>query len=519
VVAGLALARELRRTEPDQVMWWRAGASRWQRVLVGAVPLLAAIVLGLLLAVPLAWLLSPVAPVGIVRAVDPSPARELSPWTWLVVLGLLVVIVVLLGVLSFRAAVRVAAKPASHRLSVVGRLLRGSNRPALDEGVRGAFASNRGAGILVATGGLAAGLLLVAVVFATSLNHLLATPSTYGWPWDLGVMAGFGYGGVNVEEVEQTLAEHDEVERWTGLGVTNSVTLNGGSIVSMLGFDETSSVDLAVVDGHLPTGADEVAIGARTADEEGLAIGDEVEVGGYEVGEANKARITGIVVVPPLGPFQADRASPGRGLLVPEGMVDKEVTTIPGGGTAVSFVGLDLRDGADPKAVLSDLRDDMKAWDVNGYSVFEYPTPVRPAEIIDARAMRSAPTVVALLLVGSATVALSAAVVLSIRSRRRDLAVLRSLGFTAGQVRGSVRVQSLVTMAVALVIGVPLGGAAGRIAWRAFADQLGVLTSPSTPAWWLLVTVVGGLVVAVLAAAIPARLAAAADPAPALRGE
>jgi hypothetical protein len=520
LVAGLAIARELRRTEPDQVMWWRAGTTRGERVLAGGVPVLAAVLLGLLVALPLAWLLSTVAPVGIVRAVDPSPAHELAQWAWLAAAGLLVVLVVLVGVLSFRTAGRVTERLAVHRLSVVGRLLRGTNRPVLDEGIRGAFAGNRGAGIVVATGGLAAGLLLVAVVFATSLSHVLATPASYGWPWDVGAMLGYGYGGVNSELVDDTLSGHDEVERWTGLGVTNSVTLNEKPIVSMLGFDETSSVDLALVDGRLPTGDAEVAIGARTADEEELSIGDEVEIAGYEVGEGvHQARVTGVVVVPPLGPFQADRASPGRGLLVPEGMVDKEVTTIPGGGTAISFIGLDLRDGADPDAVLADLRDDMKRWDVNGYSPFEYPDPVRPAEIIDARAMRSAPTVVAGLLVGSATVALSAAVVLSVRSRRRHLAVLRSVGFTAGQVRASVGAQSLVTMAVALVVGVPLGVAAGRIAWRAFADQLGVLTSPSTPVLWLVATVLGGVVIAVLAAAVPARLATGLEPAPALRGE
>ena len=519
VVVGLAIARELRRMDADQLLWWRAGATRGQRVLAAGVPVLAAVVLGLVVALAVAWGLSTVAPVGLVRAVDPSPGHELTRWAWLAALGLLVAAVVLTGLLSFRAAGRVSAPPTTSRLSVVGRLLRGSNRPVVDEGVRGAFARNRGAGIVVATGGLAAGLLLVTVVFATSLSHVLATPSAYGWPWDLGAMLGYGYGGVDVEKVEQTLAEHDDVERWTGLGVTNSVTLNGKPVVSMLGFEETSTVDLSVIDGRLPTGDAEVAIGARTAEEEGVTIGDRVEIAGYEVGEEpHQATVTGTVVVPPLGPFQADRASPGRGLLVPEGMVDKEVTGVEGG-SAISFIGLDLRDGADADAVLADLREEIRAWDVNGYSVFEYPSPVRPAEIIDARSMRSAPTVVAVLLVGSATVALSAAVVLSVRSRRRDLAVLRSLGFTAGQVRGSVRVQSLVTMGVALLVGLPLGVAAGRIAWRAFADQLGVLTSPSTPGWWLLVTVVGGVLIAVLAAAVPARMATAPAPSRVLRGE
>jgi hypothetical protein len=206
-------------------------------------------------------------------------------------------------------------------------------------------------------------------------------------------------------------------------------------------------------------------------------------------------------------------------MLVPEAMVDRDVTDLPGGGTAVTFVGLDLRPGVDPGGALDGLREDMARWDVNGFGLFEYPDPVRPAEIVDAGELRSVPTLVAVLLVGSATVALSTAVVLSVRARRRDLAVLRALGFTGDQVRRSVRVQSLATMVVALVIGLPVGVAVGRLAWRGFAEQLGVVTRPSTPAGWLLATVVGGVLVAVLAAALPGRLAAASDPAPALRGE
>ena len=519
VVVGMAVARELRRGDGENLQWWRVGASRRQRVLAAVVPVGLVVATGVVLALPLAWLLSPVAPVGIVRAVDPSPARELSPAALLVGLGLLLVLGVMTVLLGVRAAGRVAVPPVVRHGSVVSRLLRGSNRPAVDEGIRGAFSSNRGAGLVVATGGLAAALLLVALVFATSLSNVLSTPRAYGWPWDLAIMGGYGYGGVSPDEVEATLDDDPDVEGWTGLGLSNSVTLDGTSLVSVLGFDRTSSVSLPVVDGRLPAADGEVALGARTADEEGLGIGDEVQVAGYEVGEEQSARVVGIVVLPAIGPFQADRAAPGRGMLLPEAMVDRDVTDIPGGGTAITFVGIDLRDGVEPAAALDRLREKARAWDVNGYTPFTYPAPVRPAEIVDADAMRSVPTVVAVLLVGSATVALSAAVVLSIRSRRRDLAVLRSLGFTAGQVRGSVRVQSLVTMAVALLLGVPLGVAAGRIAWRGFADQLGVVTAPSTPGLWLVATVGGGVLIAVLAAAVPARLATASSPGRSLRGE
>ena len=51
--------------------------------------------------------------------------------------------------------------------------------------------------------------------------------------------------------------------------------------------------------------------------------------------------------------------------------------------------------------------------------------------------------------------------------RRRELAILRSIGFTGRQIRRSVRTQTVATMIAALVIGVPLGVVVGRVTWRA----------------------------------------------------
>jgi ABC-type antimicrobial peptide transport system permease subunit len=66
---------------------------------------------------------------------------------------------------------------------------------------------------------------------------------------------------------------------------------------------------------------------------------------------------------------------------------------------------------------------------------------------------------------------------------------------------------------------VPLGIAAGRVAWRSFASRLGVLTSPHTPLAWIALTVVGAALVAVVAGAFPARSAARTRPAVTLRAE
>jgi ABC-type antimicrobial peptide transport system permease subunit len=76
-----------------------------------------------------------------------------------------------------------------------------------------------------------------------------------------------------------------------------------------------------------------------------------------------------------------------------------------------------------------------------------------------------------------------------------------------------------VTTAVALVVGIPAGIVVGRLAWRAFADELGVAAGPVIPLRWVAATLVGGLVVALVAAALPARIAARIDPAAVLRSE
>jgi len=186
---------------------------------------------------------------------------------------------------------------------------------------------------------------------------------------------------------------------------------------------------------------------------------------------------------------------------------------------SATFVGIDLVPDADVGAVFADLRDDFGLWEQNDWGTFDFGGPVRPAEIVDADRMQAVPLLAGVLLVVAAVIGLSLAVVVSVRSRRRDLAILRALGFTGRQLRDSVRVQALATMVVALVIGVPVGLALGRLAWRAFADQLGVAAGPVVPVWWVAVTVAGGFVVALLAAAVPARAASRVDPATILRSE
>jgi hypothetical protein len=513
VVALLAIARELRQGEDDLAQWRQLGTTTGERAQVAALPVLGATGGGLAVALAAAWLLSPIGPVGSVRSVEPSPARGLSGWVVVAFLALTAVVVVGTLLLAYGAAQRAGRPTAARRRSTgLRRLVPWQASPEVVEGVRAAQGGYRGSGLVMASGAVATGVFLAAVVFGTSLSSVVSTPSAYGWPWDVATMGGFGYGPTDVHLVEASLESRSDVESWTVLGFTTALAIEGDPVMSVIGFDRTSTVDLPVVEGRLPSAADEVALGALTAADHDVGVGDHIDLTGD--GDGIEATVTGLVVLPPLGPSQSDRAAPGTGMLVPEAMVPPDET--PG---LASFVGIDLIDGTDPEAVVAELGDDFRAWDTNGWTTLDYSGPVRPAEIVDAGRMRAVPLLAGGLLVAAAVVGLALAVVVSVRSRRRELAILRTLGFTGRQLRTSVRIQALAMMAVALVVGIPIGVALGRLAWRAFAVQLGVAAGPVVPLGWVAVTVAGGLAVALLAAALPARAAARVDPASVLRSE
>jgi hypothetical protein len=343
VVLVLAVARELRRRESDQQQWRELGLTVRDRVWVLAAPLLAAALTGLLIAVPLSWLFSPVSPVGLVRSVEPDPGRHWSAWAGLGLLGLAAVCGLGVVALVYRHSRGIGSAQQHLRrreVGLVSRMIAGSARPETAEGVRAAYGGHRGAGLVVASGGVAAAVFLGAVVFGSSLAAVVSTPASYGWPWDLAVMTGAGYGDLDAEGVDATLGSRADVEGWSLLGFTNQVTIDDATVLGVIGFDEQSTLDIKVVDGHLPAGTTQVALGSRTAAELGLEVGDQATFAGSGI-NPTPVTVTGIVVLPPLGPLNADRAAPGVGLLLPAAMADDPEDSL------VSFVGIDLAPGTD----------------------------------------------------------------------------------------------------------------------------------------------------------------------------
>jgi predicted lysophospholipase L1 biosynthesis ABC-type transport system permease subunit len=105
------------------------------------------------------------------------------------------------------------------------------------------------------------------------------------------------------------------------------------------------------------------------------------------------------------------------------------------------------------------------------------------------------------------------------RRRRRDLGLLKAVGFTRRQVTSAVAWQATTVAVVALLVGLPLGVATGRWLWSLLADRLGIPSEPVTPTLAVLLAVPATLVLLNLVAAVPGRHAGAVPAATVLRSE
>ena len=109
--------------------------------------------------------------------------------------------------------------------------------------------------------------------------------------------------------------------------------------------------------------------------------------------------------------------------------------------------------------------------------------------------------------------------VTSVRRRRSDLAVLKSLGFVRRQTMAVVAWQATSFSVIALLIGIPLGIACGRWAWTIVSSGIGSSSPPSVPAGAVAIIVPVTLLLANLIAAWPGYAATRLAPALEMRSE
>jgi len=107
----------------------------------------------------------------------------------------------------------------------------------------------------------------------------------------------------------------------------------------------------------------------------------------------------------------------------------------------------------------------------------------------------------------------------SVRARRVEIAVLRTLGLVGRQVRLLIAVQATSTVVVGAVVGIPSGIVIGRWTWMAVAQGLGVLDRPVVEVAVIGLAIALALTIGNLLASAPALVAGRLRPAEILHTE
>jgi len=264
-----------------------------------------------------------------------------------------------------------------------------------------------------------------------------------------------------------------------------------------------------LIQGRLPQGPGEVVLGERTMATAGAHLGETVGVSLASF-RPRSLKIVGTAVFP----YLDDTLGLGRGAALTVAGLD---SLIPPGLAIPPIDTLFVR--FRPSAATGQARlDSFAAWEAR-LGTFVTVGPATPADVVNFGRAPNLPLLLGGVLSLLALLTIAHLLLTSVRRRRRDFAVLRTLGFTRRQVRGAVAWQAGVLTGAALGIGIPAGILCGRLAWRVFADQLGVVPAAVVPLATLGVLVPVAFALALAIAAVPAESAARARPAQILRSE
>jgi hypothetical protein len=358
--------------------------------------------------------------------------------------------------------------------------------------------------------------LTAAVTFGSSLSSLVHTPRLYGWAWDATLVDSGGYGEGHVEVARRVFGRDPNIDAFAGayFGTTEIDAAN----VPVLGVTPGASVHPPIIDGRAIETASEVVLGTETILTLGKRVGDTVRIRD-DSGRDRRLRIVGTATLPTIGIVHGSYTSLGVGAMFAQHLVPGYRVNIQGGGyTGPNVWFVKYREGVDHRAAEARLHREIDPIASQPGSLIVTRVQ-RPAEIVNATDIGAAPTVLASALAIASLASLGLALATSVRRRRRDLALLKVLGFTGRQVAATVRWQAAVTVAVGVLVGVPLGVIGGRMLWVLFADQLDVVPEPSTPLVLIGAIAAAAFAVGLAAAALPARVARRVRPGIALRSE
>lgn len=524
LVLGQTIARQTFLESSDHPVLRALGLSQGRLFTLGMIRAALIGLTGSALAVLVAAAASPLTPFGNARLVDPDAGFSAPAVPLLLGFVAVMVAVIALAVWpSLRAARSAAAGfgPSEHSgatrpASLAERMSRLARLPVAGIGVRMALEAGRGRTAVPVRTTITATVvgvmaLIAAIVVGSSLDRLTKTPRLYGWDWDV-IVSIESEGNEDVQGELQAFASaetRDALTEIPGIAEASFGPLGGTILLDEIsmepyGLSIGAPVHPPILEGRVPAAPNEIAVARKSLRALGKDVGDVVQFGFPGTEARAEFRIIGVTVLPIVA---SDVSTLGEGAWVTlEGVESLFGGTVPKDGALVRFA-----PGADSRAVEAAIVERF------GPGSIERATP--PGTVVDFRRVSNMPYVlvgvVSLLAAGT----LAHGLVTAVRRRRRDLAVLKTLGFDRGQVRRAVAWQATAIAVLTSAIAIPLGAIIGRWVWILFANQSGFVAETVVDPARVALTFAGAILVANLISALPGRSAARTHPAQVLRTE
>lgn len=334
------------------------------------------------------------------------------------------------------------------------------------------------------------GLAFVVAVLVAVMNTGLALSSVGDHP---ALSGGWWDGWIAVdsansaEAVPAALEASSDVTAYARGGWLGEFVI-GDVPVGVMVTDRSTALQPPMTRGRPPRGPDEVALGPTSIERLELDLGDDIT---FEIEDDDGDPVTVTLAVVGETVFAAPQwftMAPGEGALVDSSLVERWQPLSAGQPNYL----VRLRDGVDGPAAMRALADAVSGPN-DSEPAYQFARSPR-ADIEALTGTVKIPFILAVELVLVAAATLAHQVVTSSRRHRRDLAVLRSLGFTTRQSTEASVAQAATFSVAALVVGLPLGLVIGSFAWRQIAHQLVVIASfPISGS--LLVAIIAGLMI------------------------
>ena len=526
LVVGQAASRQLLAASQDNGALAALGMTRGQLLATGLIQVAAAVAAGAALACGVAIAASPLMPIGPARTAEPDPG--LSVDVPVLAVGFAATVILLLARVAWpawrlasarHAAQRDAAAAPGRRSQAAERLARAGAPVSAVTGVRLAFDPGQGRTAVPVRSALAGLVLSVAAVagaatFGANLLHLVHTPRLYGQNWDAEIDLGFGV--ITPQQFARLTGHVPGLSGWT-YGVHGTVTI-GNTVIPAIGLAPGRGpiASPTLLSGRLPHSAREIVLGTSVLRQVGRNIGQPVPFA-PPGRSAAPAVIVGRAIFPYFGQGSFTATDLGQGAVVTAAMLAPQSSA--GNGRGYNFVLLRFAPGPRQTADIAAFGRAMATF----CDAVEQPTCVvtdqRPNGVRDYARIDATPEILAGVLAVLGLAVLAQFAMSSARRRRREFAILKTLGLLRRQLAAITAWQVTALTAVALLAGLPLGVAAGHWAWALFANEVGLSTDAITPVTVVLLTVPAAILAAI-AVTLPAGLRTARlSPAAALRSE